>query len=122
MRGKAQEAAEKTTNDDDVQRKDHDAFRLQIGNLREIREANKEGLDLGLEELMKIMPETWNNISWPLQNSVEVLRDFLIKRRSQTEDEKIYTMETAEKIRDSFIEFVDQTNRTFIRNDTKAEQ
>lgn len=118
--GKAKE--EKKNEEEAPDRKDGDAFRLQIGNLREVREANKEGLDLGLEELHKILPDTWNNISWPLQNSVENIVAFLVKRRADSEDEKIYTIETAEKIRDALCEFIEQTNGEFARNKTKAEQ
>ena len=42
-------------------------------DVRTINSLDRSDEELGMIELAKIMPDTWNNISWVLQNSTETL-------------------------------------------------
>ena len=41
-----------------------------IHNMPAVRASDEE---LGLGDLLRIFPDTWNNISWAVQNSVDLL-------------------------------------------------
>ena len=49
--------------------------------IRSIPSLDRSDEDLGMGELLKIMPDTWNNISWVLQNSAETLVSQAKKQR-----------------------------------------
>ena len=44
--------------------------------------------ELGGGDLVKILPDTWHNISWLVQNAVEVLRDQSLGMRRMLEEVK----------------------------------
>lgn len=50
--------------------------------------------ELGLGELLRIMPDTWNNISWVVQNSTEALVKQAIAQRRMSEEVKEYAMKS----------------------------
>jgi hypothetical protein len=48
--------------------------------------------ELGLGDLLRIFPDTWNNISWAITNSVETLVKQAIDERRLLEEVKEYTI------------------------------
>ena len=47
--------------------------------------------ELGLGDLLRIFPDTWNNISWAVQNSVDLLVKQAIAERRLLEEVKEYS-------------------------------
>ena len=45
-----------------------------------------------MEALHMILPETWNNISWVVQNSVTQIKDVLLATRRLLEEVKEYSI------------------------------
>jgi hypothetical protein len=48
--------------------------------------------ELGLGDLLRIFPDTWNNISWVVQNSVDILVRQAIDERRMLEEVKEYSI------------------------------
>ena len=48
--------------------------------------------ELGLGDLLRIFPDTWNNISWVVQNSVDLLVKQAIDERRMLEEVKEYSI------------------------------
>ena len=76
---------------------------------------------MGLLPIIEILPETWQNIPWTLQNSIQIIRDHCIKRRHETEDHRIFSIEVASAIRDAFCEYVAQANSSMSKIEIKAD-
>ena len=49
--------------------------------------------DLGLGDLKFILPDSWNNIAWVIQSSIEVLRDQTLNMRRLVEQVKKHAIE-----------------------------
>ena len=60
-----------------------------IHNMPAVRASDEE---LGLGDLLRIFPDTWNNISWAVQNSVDLLVKQAIAERRQLEEVKEYSI------------------------------
>ena len=59
--------------------------------------------DYGYSDLNLIMPDTWNNISWVVSNSIEILRDTLYTTRKMLESLKSYSIDSnIDLIRDGY--------------------
>lgn len=48
--------------------------------------------ELGLDNMLRIIPDTWNNISWVVQNSVGELVKQAIENRRLNEQVKLYAI------------------------------
>jgi hypothetical protein len=60
-----------------------------IQNMPVVRSSDEE---LGMGDLLRIFPDTWNNISWAVQNSVDLLVKQAIAERRQLEEVKEYSI------------------------------
>lgn len=73
--------------------------------------------DLGTGYLHKVLPETWNNIAWAVQNAIEVLKEQALAMRRLIEEVKLYsvnanvvhTRATAETDEKNTLEFAKMT-------------
>lgn len=61
---------------------------------RVVPPTNVTNESIGLGDVLRIMPDTWTNISWPVQNASEVIVTHLIKNRRMMEEVKDYAMKT----------------------------
>lgn len=60
-----------------------------VNNMPIVKQSDEE---LGLGELLRIMPDTWNNISWAVTNSVTLLVKQSIDQRRLMEEIKQYSI------------------------------
>jgi len=54
---------------------------------------NQSDDDLGCGSLLRILPDTWNNISWVIQNSIEQLIQQSLSQRRMIEEVKQYAIQ-----------------------------
>ena len=98
-----------------------DEYRLKLGDLRIIEPVPATDEDLGCGPLIKIMPDTWQNISWVIQNGFQVSVDHNIMMRRKHEELKEYSLNSNEKFKDVVLDLSEQATKQFakIKQDTE---
>ena len=68
-------------------------MQAQLEVVEVIPESAMTDEELGTEPLHSVMPDTWKNISWVIQNSVDLLLDRSVADARMIERVKIYAIE-----------------------------
>ena len=53
----------------------------------------KSDTELGMGDLHKVLPDSWNNIAWVVQNSFEVMKEQQLQTRRLVEQHKQYSVD-----------------------------
>lgn len=106
--------AKKDAEEEKKQQNDVDSenYKFRLGEII-IKPCKESDESLGLMGLMKVMPETWQNVSWVISNGIEQLCNHNIQQRRSFEELKNYTMTFTGNMTGVFIEFVDAVNNKF---------
>jgi hypothetical protein len=67
-------------------------MREKLDKAKVMPETEKTPEDLDCEALLHILPDTWHNISWVIQNAVDQLLKKVIEDRVQIETTKEYAL------------------------------
>ena len=65
---------------------------------RRLPKLDKTDDQLGLTDVNKVIPDTWNNIAWVLQNSIEVFKEQILETRKLVEQIKKYAIDSNIKL------------------------
>ena len=68
------------------------AFMRRIGEVGFLEPCILSDEDLGNLDLVKVMPDTWNNVPWTVTNSIEVLKHCCLSQRRLLEQVKSYSI------------------------------
>jgi hypothetical protein len=71
--------------------------------------------ELGCDDLLLLMPDTWNNIAWVIQNSVEVLVKNSLENRRLVEEVRDYAIKWNGDHLDTFLYMLEKGNQTEIK-------
>ena len=74
--------------------------------------------ELGLEKLNAVLPDTWQNISWVLQNSVRLLIERAKIDARAIEEIKAYTLRENQLSCENFMDFLEKGNEDLVRIET----
>ena len=91
------------------------AFMRRIGDIGFMMPCQMDDQNLGNYDLMKVMPDTWNNVPWTVMNSVEVIKQACLEQRRLIEQIKVYSMDTSTKIMKSQYEFILENEQAIAR-------
>lgn len=80
----------------------------RIGDVGALEPCILSDEDLGNLELLKVMPDTWNNVPWTVTNSVDVLKNCCLSQRRLLEQVKSYSIQTVLKIMRSTYDFIQE--------------
>lgn len=83
------------------------AFKSRIGDILVMEPCTMTDDELGLLDLIKIMPDTWNNVPQPVCDSIEVLKKAAMEQRRMLEQIKIYSISSNTKIISSTEEVIE---------------
>ena len=66
--------------------------------------------ELGTEALHSVMPDTWKNISWVIQNSIDLLLDRSVADARMIERLKVYAVEANRSHCNTFMKAYEKGN------------
>ena len=82
------------------------AFLRRIGEVSYLEPCRMTDSELDLMDLLKVMPDTWNNVPWTVVNGIEVIKRACLDQRRMMEEIKTYSIKTNEKIIRSTVDFI----------------
>lgn len=84
------------------------AFQLRVGDVGYLAPCALTDEQLGSLKLMKIMPDTWNNVPWTVASGMDTIKEACLEHRRLIEQVKEYTMSTCQKVIKSQVEFIQE--------------
>ena len=85
-------------------------MREKLEQCKKMQETELTPEDLECEPLLHILPDTWNNISWVIQNAVDQILQKVIEDRVKIQTTKEYVIHWNKDICLTFLEMLEKGN------------
>ncbi len=85
-------------------------FKDVIEDFKNIPEVPQTDEEIGCGDLMRILPETWQNISWVLSNSINIMVNSQLKQRRNYEELKQHAINITLIVAEQLIDTMDKND------------